>query len=201
MPHGLMVSMLAEPTDNAAAGAGAEFTLRAVGSPEFGALADRLIAIYIAAMRYPPGTAAGRYPLWLEHSSRSGFGCVVAVDADGEPVAFGYGYTGSAGQWWHNEVQRGMSRSQKHEWLTNYFELTELHVRPDNQGKRLGERILRALLTGRPEGRALLSTPEGENRAWRLYRRLGFADVLRQYKFTGDPRPFGVLGRRLPLDV
>jgi ribosomal protein S18 acetylase RimI-like enzyme len=46
----------------------------------------------------------------------------------------------------------------------------------------------------------LLSTPEGENRAWRLYRRLGFTDVLRNYRFTGDPRPFGVLGRDLPLD-
>ena len=45
----------------------------------------------------------------------------------------------------------------------------------------------------------LLSTPEGENRAWRLYRRLGFTDVLRNYRFTGDPRPFGVLGRDLPL--
>jgi ribosomal protein S18 acetylase RimI-like enzyme len=45
----------------------------------------------------------------------------------------------------------------------------------------------------------LLSTPEGENRAWRLYRRLGFGDVLRHYRFTGDPRPFGVLGRELPL--
>jgi len=45
----------------------------------------------------------------------------------------------------------------------------------------------------------LLSTPEGENRAWRLYRRLGFGDVLRNYRFTGDPRPFGVLGRELPL--
>jgi hypothetical protein len=24
--------------------------------------------------------------------------------------------------------------------------------------------------------------------------------VLRHYRFTGDPRPFGVLGRALPLD-
>jgi hypothetical protein len=24
--------------------------------------------------------------------------------------------------------------------------------------------------------------------------------VLRDFRFTGDPRPFGVLGRRLPLD-
>ena len=49
----------------------------------------------------------------------------------------------------------------------------------------------------------LLSTPEvaGEdNRAWRLYRRLGFEDVLRDFTFAGDRRPFAVLGRVLPFE-
>jgi hypothetical protein len=49
----------------------------------------------------------------------------------------------------------------------------------------------------------LLSTPEhgprAPGRAWRLYRRLGFEDVLRDHLFTGDLRPFAVLGRTLPL--
>jgi hypothetical protein len=48
--------------------------------------------------------------------------------------------------------------------------------------------------------KVLLSTPEGPSRAWRLYYRMGFTDVLRHYRFTGDPRPFGVLGRVLPLE-
>lgn len=189
--------MLAEPTDNAPAAA----TLRVVGVREFAQLADQLIAIYIDAMRYPPGSAAGRRNLWLDHSSRPGFGCITAFGRDGLPVAFGYGYTGAGGQWWHNEVQRGLPPEHRERWLGNYFELTELHTRPDAQGHRIGEQVLRALLADRPEQRVLLSTPEGENRAWRLYRRLGFTDVLRQYRFTGDPRPFGILGRTLPLDV
>jgi ribosomal protein S18 acetylase RimI-like enzyme len=45
----------------------------------------------------------------------------------------------------------------------------------------------------------LLSTPEGENRAWRLYRRLGFIDLARNHLFPGDHRPFGVLGAPLPF--
>ena len=52
------------------------------------------------------------------------------------------------------------------------------------------------------ETNVLLSTPEinGEaNRAWRLYRRLGFADVIRDYHFAGDPRPFAILGRASAL--
>ena len=57
-------------------------------------------------------------------------------------------------------------------------------------------------MRGRPEARVLLSTPEvaaEANRAWRLYRRLGFTDVLRDFHFAGDSRPFAVLGAKLPL--
>jgi ribosomal protein S18 acetylase RimI-like enzyme len=48
----------------------------------------------------------------------------------------------------------------------------------------------------------LLSTPEADeqrSRAWRLYRRFGFVDVLRNFHFPGDDRPFAILGRALPL--
>ncbi len=86
--------------------------------------------------------------------------------------------------------------------MGSYFELTELHIDPRQQGRGLGEALTRRLLTGRLEAHVLLSTPEinGEaNRAWRLYRRLGFTDVIRGYHFAGDPRPFAILGRALPL--
>jgi hypothetical protein len=49
----------------------------------------------------------------------------------------------------------------------------------------------------------LLSTPEvpeQTSRAWRLYRRFGFTDVVRQMRFPGDNRLFAILGRPLPLD-
>ena len=86
--------------------------------------------------------------------------------------------------------------------MSSYFELTELHIRPRVQGHGLGEALARRLLARRTEANVLLSTPEnvGEpNRAWRLYRRLGFADIIRSYHFAGDPRPFAILGRTLPL--
>lgn len=74
--------------------------------------------------------------------------------------------------------------------MTSYFELTELHILPRAQGRGLGEALARRLLAGRDEDNVLLSTPEtnGEdNRAWRLYRRLGFTDIIRGYHFAGDP--------------
>ena len=54
-------------------------------------------------------------------------------------------------------------------------------------------------MDGLPQPAVLLSTPEGDTRAWRLYRSLGFVDLLRHYLFPGDARPFAVLGVRLPL--
>jgi len=48
----------------------------------------------------------------------------------------------------------------------------------------------------------LLSTPEADeqaSRAWRLYRRFGFTDVLRDFIFPGDERAFAILGRELPV--
>ena len=165
---------------------------------EFRNRLPELVALYVAAMRYPDGVHAARLSLWDEHSRRPDFSCRMATDATGAACGIGYGYRGMPGQWWYSEVSRGLGEKAA-TWLTDYFELTELHVRPDSQGAGIGEALLTELLTGRPESVVLLSTPEGSNRAWRLYRRMGFADVLRDYRFTGDPRPFGVLGRALPL--
>lgn len=118
-----------------------------------------------------------------------------------------YGYAGEPGQWWQQQVVLGLQRSGCPppviaQLITSYFELTELHIHPRTQGRGLGEALLRRLLINRKEDNVMLSTPEtnGEpNRAWRLYRRLGFTDIIRGYHFVGDPRAFAILGRALPL--
>ncbi|MGV9710211.1 GNAT family N-acetyltransferase [Gordonia sp. NPDC003424] len=124
-------------------------------------------------------------------------------------VGIAYGYRGARDQWWNQQLRIGLRQSGRSDAdvdaiTRDYFELTELHVHPSAQGHGIGQWLLGTLLTGRPESAVLLSTPEipaEDNRAWSLYRRLGFADVLRHFTFTGDPRPFAFLGRRLPLTV
>ncbi|CAM4411603.1 ribosomal-protein-alanine acetyltransferase [Mycobacterium basiliense] len=127
--------------------------------------------------------------------------------ADATMVGVAYGYPGAPGQWWQQQVVLGLQRSgfPPHaisQLMNSYFELTELHIHPRAQGRGLGEALARRLLAGRPEDHVLLSTPETnaeDNRAWRLYRRLGFTDIIRGYYFAGDPRAFAILGRTLPL--
>ncbi|MGA7051486.1 MAG: N-acetyltransferase [Mycobacterium sp.] len=177
------------------------------------------LGVYVDAMRYPRGTENQRAAMWLEHIRRHGWQAVAAVEAvagqeagaaelgDAPLLGVAYGYPGAPGQWWQQQVvlglQRGGSPTQAiAELMNSYFELTELHIHPRAQGRGLGEALTRRLLAGRGEKNVLLSTPEtnGEpNRAWRLYRRLGFTDVIRRYHFAGDPREFAILGRALPL--
>lgn len=168
---------------------------------EFRARLPESLTVYMHAMHYPQGTAEQRAPMWLAHMLRDGWRNVAALDADGSLIGLAYGYRGLSGQWWHEQVRKGLLNegSDPADWLSDYFELTELHVRPENQGEGIGEELLRALVAGVGQPRVLLSTPEGPSRAWRLYRKLGFGDVLRDYHFAGDPRPFAILGRSLPL--
>lgn len=188
-----------------------------------GDMASRLgdaLSVYVDAMRYPPGTEDQRASMWLEHTRRRGWKAAAAIDSaddiqgpDGPPLVaapllgVAYGYSGAPDQWWQQQVVSGLQRNgtdqaRISELMTSYFELTELHIHPRAQGRGLGEALIRRLLEQRSERHVLLSTPEinGEaNRAWRLYRRLGFTDVIRGYHFAGDPRPFAILGRALPL--
>jgi ribosomal protein S18 acetylase RimI-like enzyme len=180
------------------------------------------LGVYVDAMRYPRGTENQRAAMWLEHIRRRGWQAAAVVEAEvaegaeAPPAAelcnapllgVAYGYPGAPGQWWQQQVVSGLQRGglapQRIAQLMNsYFELTELHIHPRAQGRGLGEALARRLLAGRGERNVLLSTPEtnGEsNRAWRLYRRLGFTDIIRGYHFAGDPRAFAILGRALPL--
>lgn len=178
------------------------------------------LSVYVDAMHYPRGTEEQRASMWLEHTRRHGWKAVAAVetsdDSQSPPpgelataplLGVAYGYCGAPDQWWQQQVVAGLQRvgadrSRIAELMTSYFELTELHIDPGAQGRGLGEALARRLLADRTENHVLLSTPEtsGEaNRAWRLYRRLGFTDVIRGYHFAGDPRPFAILGRALPL--
>lgn len=182
---------------------------------------DDALGVYVDAMRYPPGTENQRAAMWLEHIRRHGWQAVAAVEVDVEPggmpsaeqlsnaplLGVAYGYCGAPDQWWQQQVVVGLQRvglpaPEISRLMTSYFELTELHIHPRAQGRGLGEAVARRLLAGRGEANVLLSTPEinGEaNRAWRLYRRLGFVDIIRGYHFAGDPRAFAILGRALPL--
>ncbi|WP_081975435.1 GNAT family N-acetyltransferase [Modestobacter caceresii] len=165
------------------------------------------LAIYGAAMDYGDSVVAGRYGYAVQHTEREGFRAVGAfVEAprgDGtvgeQLVGFGYGYVVAPGQWWHDQVRNALDRRTAKQWLPGAFEVCELHVHPDRQSQGLGRQLLHALLADLPQPAALLSTPDTDTKAFRLYHADGFVDLARGYHFPGDARPFAILGARLPL--
>ena len=165
------------------------------------------LTIYGMAMGYDSAIVAGRYGYAVQHTERPGFravGAFVAAQEGDRPtdeqlVGFGYGYEVAPGQWWHDQVRAALDRRTAKRWLPGAFEVCELHVHPEHQSRGLGRQLLHALLAGLPHPVALLSTPDADTKAFRLYHADGFVDLARGYHFPGDARPFAILGARLPL--
>ena len=165
------------------------------------------LIIYGLAMGYDSSVVAGRYGYAIQHTERPGFRAVGAFAETGagggetaeQLVGFGYGYLVAPGQWWHDQVRAALDRRTAKKWLPDAFEVCELHVHPDHQSRGLGRRLLHALVADIPQPTALLSTPDSDTKAFRLYHADGFVDLARGYHFPGDSRPFAILGARLPL--
>jgi ribosomal protein S18 acetylase RimI-like enzyme len=171
---------------------------------EFTARLDQLVSVYAAAMRPPGDLLAGRRSVMAGHAVNPGF-IALAVTDDDRTVGFGYGFHGAPGQWWHDTVRRGLVGSHgtagAAAWLDDTFEVAELHVAPDYQGRGIGSDVLSRLASGRPERTAMLSTRDAQTPARRLYRSVGFTDLLTGFHFypgSGEPA-FAVMGAELPL--
>jgi hypothetical protein len=157
-------------------------------------------AVVVTAPPTPPGTGDGPGP--PPGSGPPGSGWLPGTDRL-PIIAFSYGFHGADGQWWHDLVRSALTRMGGYElaqtWLADSFEVAEVHVHPDYQGRGIGSRMVPALLHPRLERTALLSTQDADSRARRLYRRLGFGDLLTGYRFPGTDPPYAVMGAALPL--
>jgi ribosomal protein S18 acetylase RimI-like enzyme len=121
----------------------------------------------------------------------------------GELVGFAYGFHGGGGQWWHDLVSRTtasiLGTRAAHDWFGDSLEIAEVHVLPSHQGRGTGLAMMLRLTAGRPERAAVLSTMDADTRARRLYRGLGFTDLLTSFTFPGTELPYAIMGAPLPL--
>jgi ribosomal protein S18 acetylase RimI-like enzyme len=182
--------------------------LRELSAEQFTAELDALAGIYALAMSAPAAELPGRMSIMERHAGNPAFRAVVAVrpgSADGRRplIGFAYGFHGSAGQWWHDVVTDSLTARRGREaaglWLGDSFEFAEVHVHPDHQARGTGRAMMHSLAAGRPERTAVLSTPHGQTRARRLYRSLGFVDLLVAFSFPGAGPPYTIMGAMLPL--
>jgi ribosomal protein S18 acetylase RimI-like enzyme len=178
---------------------------------------DALTAVYAAAMGPDPEQLPGRRSIMEQHASYRGFRAL-AVAADAAPgpadgrgrhgspgriVGFSYGFSGADGQWWHDVVAAALAAragaAVAAAWLADSLEIAEVHVHPAFHGRGIGRSLVLGLAAGRAERTAVLSTQDADSPARRLYRGLGFADLLTGYSFPGSAVPYAVMGAALPL--
>ena len=168
---------------------------------QFALRVDEAMNIYVRAMNYPQHAALQRALTARRHATQPGFACWAAVLDDDTLVGFGYGYTTSPGQWWHDLVRKALDQRAGGALAAQRVRAVRAARAARLQGAGTGRVLLRELADSLPHEAMLLSTPDVDTRAFRLYRHLGFVDLRRHYLFPGDVRPFAVLGARLPLQI
>jgi ribosomal protein S18 acetylase RimI-like enzyme len=178
-------------------------TFSELGAPEFRPAVNEFVAVYAAAMNPQERMLAGRESILERHAGNPGFRALTATVG---PVlaGFTYGFHGAPGQWWHDTVAAALTTWSGRDataWLADSFEVAELHVLPQYQGGGIGRQLLLRLTGGRSERTAVLSTQDTESRARRLYRGVGFTDLLIGFRFSGAEPPYAVMGATLPLSA
>lgn len=174
--------------------------IRRLTNAEFSMLVPTLVDIYMDAMGYPPSIRTQRLRVWRGEVAWPGFTAVIAIE-ESTVIGVAYGFLGARERWWDRQLlraleQRGGPSEAENAILANYFEIAEVHVAPPHQGRGVGTLLLAELLRGVPARWALLSTPEVEaeaNNAFSLYRKFGFKDLVRDFLYDGDNRPFAIL--------
>jgi ribosomal protein S18 acetylase RimI-like enzyme len=179
---------------------GQQITFAELSPATFTAWIDRFMAVYTAAMNPPERQLAGREQIMERHAASPEFRAIVALDGDQSVAGFIYGFHGETGQWWHDMVAGALATTDGAiAWLTDSFEIAELHVLPQWQGKGIGRSLLLTVASGRKERTAVLSTHDRESAARRLYRSSGFTDLLTGFRFSGGDPAYAVMGAVLPL--
>lgn len=153
--------------------------------------------IYGAAMQRSPEMVVQRCEIMHAHLERRGYLAVVGLDDDDELIGFGYGYLGRRGEWWHDIVTNALGRELGDRWMTDAFELAELHVLPAHQGQGFGRKILDAVIAHAGGSTMVLSTHDRESAARRLYRATGFVDLCGGLVFPGTSEVYAIMGKDL----
>lgn len=108
------------------------------------------------------------------------------------------GFPTASRDWWPDQVRPALAAAENLHWLDDAFELAELHVHPDMQGRGVGSELLNEAVRRIDQRRIVLSTNAIGNQPTRaFYRRQGFRTLTAPFQWLGLPLRVFVLGREL----
>jgi ribosomal protein S18 acetylase RimI-like enzyme len=177
---------------------GYKFSIRPLSPEELsGRLLDQALWVFGGALGFPRrhGRVVSFADTLRRHATYRGFRAFGAFNRRGRLVGFSYGYTSRPGLWWREQIAAPLSAQQRDEWLSDAFELAELHVHPSAQGHRLGSQLHDRLIQSQTHRTALLSVMHRSEQARRLYDSRGWQVLVEDLRFSTEPQtPFSVLG-------
>ena len=178
----------------------ASFDLRdvVVGPLDLAAHVDEALAVQAQAFGLSPEEVAVRRHIVGRHMALPGARALGAT-LGGRLVGFVYGMPNDRTQWWSTVVEPYLRRTGNDDWLDDSFIITELHVLPAYQHRRIGRRLITTLTDAVSLPRSILSAVDTESPARALYRKLGYRDLARRVMFPSAPCPYAVMGAPLPL--
>lgn len=149
--------------------------------------------VYAAAFDYPDSAIATFAQSYRRCVAEYDGARVLVARTGSEIVAFAYGFTFQSGHWWPDRVLPALIGAGHQEWGQDAFELVELAVHPDHQGRGTGTALLGHLLHTTPHRRTLLGTG-ATNPARRLYHRTGFVDLVPGFHYSRGGPPQVIMG-------
>ncbi len=117
---------------------------------------------------------------------------------DGEIVGVLVGWPTASRRWWPDEVRPALAASGNEHWLDDAFEIAELHVHPDVQGRGIATRLLTETRRRIRQRRVVLSTNAIDNQhARRFYRQRGFRTLTAPFEWRSVAVRIFVMGLEL----
>jgi ribosomal protein S18 acetylase RimI-like enzyme len=157
---------------------------------------DELFEVYCEALGSDPQDRQWPDEVLPRHAARKDFVFLGAVEDD-RIVGFAYGYRGDYGQWWTDRVAQAMDTETRRQWLDPpHFEVVELHVRPEEQRRGLGSRLLDELLSRQPHDRAVLTADPAKPQPLPFYAKHAW-QRLAEVRWSPTSSPRIVLGKAL----
>ncbi|KOT92773.1 acetyltransferase [Streptomyces sp. NRRL F-5755] len=171
----------------------------AVGPLDLAARVDDALAVQALAFGLTDDEIGVRRHIVLRHLTSPGARALGATTPGGRLVGFVYGMPNSRTHWWSTVVEPYLRARGLDHWLDDSFVITELHVLPAFQNRRIGRELITRITDGATEPRSILSAIDTDSPARGLYRALGYQDLARRVLFPSAPLPYAVMGAPLPL--
>ncbi|MEU7132681.1 GNAT family N-acetyltransferase [Streptomyces sp. NPDC046261] len=171
----------------------------AVAPLDLAARVDEALAVQAVAFGLTPEEVGVRRHIVLRHLACPGARALGATTPEDRLVGFVYGMPNDRTHWWSTVVEPYLRANGCEDWLDDSFVITELHVHPAFQNRRIGRGLITAITATATEPRSILSAVDRESPARALYRKLGYRDLARHVLFPSAPSPYAVMGAPLPL--